>query len=189
MPSTNAVSTCTSKQHYATSPLDGDCVLACRIHHALRFQTKQSIIILFCWSNKKEIRAQMASLGWSFIKIIDEHEEICANFKLTGQVHLFLVLTVSLKTGCLSDYEQVRSQFVYQSPGEHYFLHWLCKLKSVLIRLILRYNVLVLTHVQHWIKVIFLVCTIAVTMWKVNNNPSWWISMKFDFALNTSVLF
>lgn len=37
----------------SASPLDGDCVLSCRIHHALRFQTKQSIIILFCWSSKR----------------------------------------------------------------------------------------------------------------------------------------
>lgn len=102
------ISTCTCKQHYPTSPLDGDCVLACRIHHALRFKTKQSIIILFCWSTNREIRAQTAPLEWTFIRIIDKHEERGLNLKLTTQVHLFLVLTVSLKTGCLPGYEQGR---------------------------------------------------------------------------------
>lgn len=108
VPSTpNAIYTCTCKQSCATSPVDGDCVLACRIHHALRFQTKQSIIILFCWSTNQEIGAQTAPLGWTCIQTIDKHDEICLNFKFTTQVHLFLVLTVSLKNGCLPGYVQL----------------------------------------------------------------------------------
>lgn len=189
LPATNAASACSSKQRCATSPLDGDCALPHKIHHALRFQTKQSIIMLFFSLTKRQIHAQTASWGRSFIRISDEHEEICANFKLTRQVHLFLVLTVSLKTGCLPGYKQVKGQSVHQSYGKHGFVRWLCKLNSVLIRLILRYNVLVLTHVQHWIKVIFSVCTEVVTTWKVNNNPSWWVLTEFDFAPNASILF
>lgn len=114
LPTINAASPCTCKQYYPTPPLDGDCVLACRIHHALRFQTKHSIIILFCWSSNGAIRSQTVPMGWTFIWTIDKHEERCLNLKLTTQVHLFLVLTVSPKTGRLPCYEQVRGSFDYQ---------------------------------------------------------------------------
>lgn len=104
----NAVSTCTCKQRWPTSPLDGDCVSACSIHHTLRLQTKQSIIILFCWSTNGGKRAQTAPLEWTCTEIIDKHEKRCLNFKFTTEVHLFLVLTLSPKTGRLPPCKQAR---------------------------------------------------------------------------------
>jgi hypothetical protein len=49
---------------------------------------------------------QTGPLGQTFIKIIDDQEKICANLKLTTQVHILLVLTISSKIGCLLDSEQ-----------------------------------------------------------------------------------
>ena len=186
---THWVPTCTCTQHRAASPLDGDCAPARRRHHALRFQTKQSIIIMFCWSTRGRIRAQPASLDRTSTTITVRGEKRRLNFKLTTQVHLFLVLSVSPPIRRLPGNKQTTRSLVYHIWGEHCLLRRAAKLKHVLIRLILRYNVLVLTQDQQWIKGWFGARTAAITMCKVNNRPGHCVWGKFDSAPRSPVLF
>lgn len=113
------------------------------------FRQKQSIIIQFYRQTNRQIRAQTTSSGQTVIKIIDKPDEKCLKFKLTTQVHLFLVLTVSLKDDCFPGYEQERRRFCHPFHRKHCFLHLLAKLKNVSRSLLFCKNVLVLTHVQH----------------------------------------
>lgn len=71
----------------------------------------KTVILFFCRPNNRKIRKQTTWLEQTFTNTIDKQKKTCLNFELTTEVHLFLVLTVSIQNDCMSGFEQARELY------------------------------------------------------------------------------